>query len=178
MIYEEIGDMNQAEVVCKAYLNEFPNDIDMQIRLGLVYYRSNKAEEIDNILDSFSDFKNFSFLENLSLEACVQLAFLYQVRSQPEKVLQVMYETRRTHFKNRDAHLQYIRLFYQVDKQIPEVLNPVQVQLDTAVQIDSSSQPIWYIIEERDDADITRGERDIKKPLAQQLLGKIENDES
>ena len=177
MIYEEIGDMNQAEVLCKAYLNEFPNDIDMQIRLGLVYYRSNKAGEIDNILDSFSDFKNFSFLEALSLEACVQLAFLYQVRSQPEKVLQVMYETRRTHFDNRDAHLQYIRLFYQVDKQIPEVLNPVQVQLDTAVQIDSSSQPIWYIIEERDDADITRGERDIKKPLAQQLLGKIENDE-
>ena len=88
-----------------------------------------------------------------------------------------MYETRRTHFDNRDAHLQYIRLFYQVDKQIPEVLNPVQVQLDTAVQIDSSSQPIWYIIEERDGADITRGERDIKKPLAQQLLGKIENDE-
>ena len=177
MIYEEIGDMNQAEVVCKAYLNEFSNDIDMQIRLGLVYYRSNKAEEIDNILDSFSDFKNFSFLENLSLEACVQLAFLYQVRSQQEKVLQVMYETRRTHFDNRDAHLQYIRLFYQVDKQIPEVLNPVQVQLDTAVQIDSSSQPIWYIIEERDGADITRGERDIKKPLAQQLLDKIENDE-
>jgi len=177
MIYEEIGDMKQAEVVCKAYLNEFSNDIDMQIRLGLVYYRSNKAEEIDNILDSFSDFKNFSFLENLSLEACVQLAFLYQVRSRPEKVLHVMYETRRTHFDNRDAHLQYIRLFYQVDKQIPEVLNPVQVQLDTAVQIDSSSQSIWYIIEERDNADITRGERDIKKPLAQQLLGKTENNE-
>ena len=175
MIYQEIGDMNQAEVVCKAYLNKFPNDIDMQIRLGLVYYRSNKAEEIDNILNSFSDFKNFSFLENLSLEACAQLAFLYQVRSQPEKALQVMHETRRTHFDDRDAHLQYIRLFYEVDKQIPEVLNPIQVQLDTAVQIDSPDQSC-YIIVDRDDVDITRGEHHIKESLVQRMLGKIEDD--
>ena len=175
MIYEEIGDMNQAEVVCKAYLNEFPNDIDMQIRLGLVYYRLNKEEEIDNILDSFSDFKNFSFLENLFLEACVQLAFLYQVRSEPEKALQVMYETRRTHFDNRDAHLQYIKLFYQVDKQIPEVLNPVQVQVDTAVQIDSSDQPV--IIVDYDDIDITRSELDINDTFGQRLLGKRVGDE-
>lgn len=177
IIYEEIGDMNQAEVVCKAYLNEFPNDLDMQIRLGLACYRLNKAEEIDNILDSFSDFKNFSFLENLFLEACVQLAFLYQVRSQPEKALQVMYETRRTHFDNHDAHLQYIKLFYQVDKQILEVLNPVQVQVDTAVQIDSPDQSVCYIIVARDDVDIRSNERNVRDSLSQRLLGKIENDE-
>ena len=177
IIYEEIGDMNQAEVVCKAYLNKFPNDIDRQIRLGLIYYRSNKEEEIDNILDSFSDFKNFSFLKNLSLEACAQLALLHQVRSQPEKALQVMYETRRTRFDNRDAHLQYIRLFYEVDKQIPEVLNPVQVQVDTAVQIDSSDQPIWYIIVDYDDIDITRSELDINDTFAKRLLGKRVGDE-
>ena len=177
IIYEEIGDMNQAEVVCKAYLNEFPNDLDMQIRLGLVYYRSNKGEEIDNILDSFSDFKNFSFLENLSLEACAQLALLHQVRSQPEKALQVMYETRRTHFDNRNAHLQYIKLFYQVDQQIPEVLNPVQTQVDTAVQIDSSDQPVWYIIVDYDDIDITRSELDINDTFAKRLLSKGVGDE-
>ena len=177
MIYEEIGDMNQAEAVCKVYLDKFPNDINMQIRLGFAYYRSDKKEEIDNILGGFSDFKNFSFLENLSLETCVQLAFLYQVRSQPEKALQIVYETRRTHLKKSDAHLKYIGLFYQVEKHIPDVLNPDQVRLDTAVQIDSSNQSTWYIVEERDDSDLTRGERDIKEPLAQQLLGKIENDE-
>lgn len=177
IIYEGIGDMNQAEAVCKAYLDKFPNDINMQIRLGLIYYRSNKAEEIDNILDSFSDFKNFSFLENLSLEACAQLALLHQVRSQLSKALQIMYETRRTLFDNRDAHLQYINLYYHVEKQIPDLLNPDQVQLDTAVQIDTSDQPVRYIMVDRDDVDITRGERDIKKPLAQRLLGKIENDE-
>ena len=172
MIYQEIGDMNQAEVVCKAYLNEFPNDIDMQIRLGLVYYRSNKKKEIDNILDSFSDFKNFSFLENLSLEACTQLAFLHQIRSQPEKALQVMYETRRTHYKNPDAHLKYIGLFYQVEKQISDLLNLDQIQLDTAVQIDGPDRSIWCIIEKREDADIKGNERDVDDDFAKRLLGK------
>ena len=61
VIYEEIGDMIQAETVCKEYLNKFPTDYDMQIRLGMIYFRSNKEMEIDNVLDSFPDFKNVFF---------------------------------------------------------------------------------------------------------------------
>ena len=171
MIYEQIGDMNQAEAVYQVYLDKFPDDIDMRIRLGMVYYRSNKAKEIDNILDSFSNFKN------LSLEACVQLAFLHQIRYQPEKALQVMYETRRTHYKNPDAHLKYIGLFYQVEKRIHDVLNPNQVQLDTAVQIESSGESDWHIIVERDDVNIERKERDINDTFAKRLLGKSVGDE-
>lgn len=177
VIYEEIGDMIQAETVCKEYLNKFPTDYDMRIRLGMIYFRSNKEMEIDNVLDSFPDFKNFSFLKDLPLEACFQLAQLYRARSKPEEALQVMYEARRTHFDNPDAHLRYIGIFLLVEKEIPEVLNPTQVQKDTAVKINISDEDYWYIIEERDDADITRGERDVKEPLTQQLLGKIENDE-
>ena len=177
MIYEEIGDMIQAETVCKAYLNKFSTDYDMQIRLGMIYFRSNKEMEIDNVLDSLPDFKNFSFLKDLPLEACFQLAQLYRARSKPEEALQVMYEARRTHFDNPDAHLRYIGIFLLVEKEIPEVLNPTQVQKDTAVKINISDEDYWYIIEERDDADITRGERDVKEPLTQQLLGKFENDE-
>ena len=177
VIYEEIGDMIQAETVCKEYLNKFPTDYDMRIRLGMIYFRSNKEMEIDNVLDSFPDFKNFSFLKDLPLEACFQLAQLYRARSKPEEALQVMYEARRTHFDNPDAHLRYIGIFLLVEKEIPEVLNPTQVQKNTAVKINISDEDYWYIIEERDDADITRGERDVKEPLTQQLLGKIENDE-
>ena len=177
VIYEEIGDMNQAEAVCKEYLNKFPTDYDMRIRLGMVLFRSNKEAEIDNVLESFPDSKNFSFLKDLPLEACFQLAQLYRARSKPEEALQVMYEARRTHFDNPDAHLRYIGIFLLVEKEIPEVLNPTQVQKDTAVKINISDEDYWYIIEERNDADITRGERDVKEPLTQQLLGKIENDE-
>ena len=177
VIYEENGNMNQAETVCKDYLKIFPNDIDMRIRLGIVYYRSNKEEEIDNVLESFPDSKNFSFLKNLSLEACVQFAHLHQVRSKPAKALQIMYEVRRTHFDNPDAHLLYVKIFSSVEKEIPEMLNPTQVEKDTAVKINISDEDCWYIIEEREDADIKRDELDVNHPFAQQLVGKNKNDE-
>ena len=180
VIYEEIADMNQAETVCKEYLTKFPNDNDMRIRLGTGLFRSNKEAEIDNVLDNFSDFKNFSFLKDLSLEACYNLAQLYRVRSKPEKALKVMYETRRTHLDNPNAHaahLIYIELFYQVEKLIPHVLNPSKVAQDTAVQTDNMDQDNWYIIEDRDDPVISRGERNVKELIVQKMLGKSENDE-
>ena len=175
VIYEEIGDMKQAETVCKEYLNQFPTDYDMRIRLGMVLFRSNNEVEIDNVLNSFSDFKNFSFLKDLSLEACFQLAQLHQIRLQPEKALKIMYEVRRTHFDNPNAHLRYIGIFLFVEKKIPDVLNPTQVEKDTAVQINISDQDYWYIIEERHDADIARNELDVNDPFAKQLLGKKKN---
>ena len=165
VIYEEIGDMNQAETVCKEYLTKFPNDIDMRIRLGMVLFRSNKGNEIDSVLDSFPDSQNFSFLKNLSLEACVQFAHLHQIRSNPEKALQVMYEVRRTHFDNPNAHLKYISFFYHVEKLIPHVLNPSQVAKDTAVKINILDKNNWNIIEDRDDPDISRSERDVNEPI-------------
>ena len=177
VIYEEIGDMEQAETVCKEYLNKFPKDYDMRIRLGMVHFRSDKEAEIDKVLDSFSDFKNFSFLKDLSLEACVQLVQLHQMRFQPEKALEIMYEVRRTHFDNPDAHLLYVKIFFSVEKEIPEVLKPTQVEKDTAVKTNISDEDYWYIIEERVDADIKRDERDVNDPFAQQLTGKKINDE-
>ena len=177
VIYEEIGDMSQAKTVCKEYLKKFPKDYNMRIRLGMVYFRSNNETEIDKVLDSFSDFKNFSFLKHLSLEACVQLALLHQIRLQPEKALKIMYEVRRTHFDKPSAHLGYIRVFLLVEKEIPEVLNPTQVEKDTAVEINISDEDYWYIIEERVDADIKRDERDVNDTFAQQLIAKNIKDE-
>ncbi len=175
VIYEEIGNMNQAEAVCKEYLKKYPHDNNMRIRLGMVLFRSNKETEVDNVLNSFTDFHAFSFLKNLSLEACVQFVQLHQIRSQPEKALKIMYEVRRMHFDNPDAHLRYIGIFLLVEKEIPEVLNPTQVQKDTTVQINISDEDYWYIIEERVEADIARNERDVNDPFTQQLLGKEKN---
>ena len=177
VIYEEIGNMNQAETVCKEYLNKFPTDYDMRIRLGMILIRSSKETEVDNVLGSFAEIKDFSYLKDLSLEGCFELALLHQIRLQPEKALEIMYEVRRTHFNNPDAHLLYIKIFLSVEKEIPEVLKPTQVEKDTAVKINISDEDYWYIIEERVDADIKRDERDVKDPFAQQLTGKNVKDE-
>ena len=175
MIYEENGNMSQAETVSKEYLKIFPNDIDMQIRLGMVLFRSNNEVEVDNVLNSFTDFMDFSYLKDLSLESSLQLVQLHQIRNQAEKALKIMYEVRRTHFDKPDAHLRYMYIFLSVGKEIPDVLKPTQVEKDTAVQINISDEDYWYIIEERVDADIKRDERDVNDPFAQQLLGKEKN---
>ena len=172
MIYEEIGDMNKAETVCKEYLNKFPTDYDMQIRLGMILIRSSKETEVDNVLSNFSEMKDFSYLKDLPLEACFQLAQLYQMRLKPKEGLEIMYEVRRTHFDELSAHLGYIRIYLFVEKEIPEVLKPTQVEKDTAVKINISDEDCWYIIEERVDAEIARNELDVNHPFAQQLTGK------
>ncbi len=177
VIYEEIGDMNQAEEVCKEYLNEFPTDYDMQIRFGTIFIRSSKETEVDNVLDSFTEIKDFSYLNDLSLEGCFELALLHQMRFQPEKALKIMYEVRRTHFNNPEAHLLFVQIFLSVAKEIPEMLNPIQVEKDTAVKVNISDEDSWYIIEERVDADIKRDERDVNDPFVHQLTGKSINHE-
>ena len=169
-IYEDIGDLNQALEVCEAYLKKFPNDADMQIHLGYVHYRLNNDEAFKRLLEKSID------LDELSLQSCFNLAHLHQIGSKPQEALDIMYETQRTFYGDPDAHLKYINLFYQVEKQIKELLNPSQVEPDTAVCLDISGQTNWYIIEKRKDADINRKERDVNDDLAQQLIGKTVNE--
>ena len=176
-IYEEIGDMNQAEEVCKEYLSEFPTDYDMQIRLGMILIRSSKETEVDNVLDSFTEIQDFSYLNALSLEECFELALLHQMRFQPEKALKIMYEARRTNFNNPSAHRLYVQTFSSVSNEIPEMLNPSQVDKDTAVKVNNSDEDYWYIIEEREDADIKHYEYNVNHQFAKQLIGKNKNDE-
>ena len=153
------------------YINAFPDDTDMQIRLAVVHSRSNNLEELDRLLEKSFD------LKNLSLRSCFDLAHLYKIRSKPERALDIMYEVRRTHYDHAEAHRKYIGLFYQVDKEIGELLDPTQVEPGTAVCLDRSGQKNWYIVEKREDADFARKELNVDHPLAQQLLGKTVNDE-
>ncbi|RKU09109.1 hypothetical protein C6502_13840 [Candidatus Poribacteria bacterium] len=170
-IYNEIGDMNQARAVCEVYINAFPDDIEMQIHLAVVHSRSNKLEEVDRLLERSFD------LENLSLRSCLDLVYLYRIRSKPEKALDIMYETRRMHYDDPEAHLKYVGLFYTVTEQVGELLHTTQVQPGTAVCLESSGETYWYVIEEREDTDVTRKELYVEEDRAKRLLGKVVNDE-
>ena len=171
LIYDEIRDMNQARAVGEMYVNAFPNDIEMPIRLGVIHLRSNHFKELDRLLETPFDVKN------LSLRASFDLAHLYQVRSKPAKALDIMYEARRTYSDDVQVYLKFLGTFMQVEKELGEFLNPTQVQIGTAVCVNSSDRPSWYIVEKREDADIRHQELNIDRPLAQRLLGKTEKDE-
>ena len=167
-IYEKIGNIKQAETLCEMYLDEFPDDADMQIRLGFIHFRLNNLEEIDHLLEKSFD------LKNLNIHTCFQLAHLHQLRSASEKALEIMYETRRTHSNDSDAHLLYVGLYSQVKDQLEELLQPTIVQSGTAVCIKSSNDLTkWYILDKRKDDDYREEEIDIDHPLSQLLLSKV-----
>lgn len=171
-IYEEIGDLNEAKNVCQEYLNLFPNDFDMRLRQAIINLHANNLNELDNFLNSSID------INTLSLEASLQIAHLYAVRELDQKSFRVMYEIRRKYFNNGDVHLKYINFILQREKSVDQFLNINNVCIDTAVCIkDSSGKYEWYIIEDRNDADISRGEISLKHPLAQKMLDKSAGDE-
>ena len=171
LIYNEIGDLNQARVVGKAYIDAFPEDTEMQIRLAIIYSRCNSVSELDCLLDRSFD------LEGFTLRSYFDLAYLYQIKSKPERALDIMYEARRRHYDNAEAHLKYIGTFLQVDTKMGELLDPIEVKPGTAVRLENPGQTSWYIVEKREDTHLVRKELNVDHPLAQRLLGKTVNDE-
>ena len=170
-IYEAIGDLNQAVAIGTKYLKAFPGDLKMQMDMAHLHYRLGNVEAFEQLFEEQFD------LKNMSLESCINLVYLHKIASKPKKALGIMYETRRTYNTNPDIHLQYFGLFFEVEKQVDELLDSPQVQIGTVVCLEKSGETNWHIIEKRDDADPMRNELDVNDPLAQQLLGKTVNDE-
>jgi hypothetical protein len=144
----------------------------MRLRLAVVHYRSDDLAELDEFLDSPLD------VDTLSLEARVQIAYLYEARNLGLKALEVMYQTRRRFFKDGQAHLKYIGFVFQKQKDAERLLDVGKVEVDTAVCVqDDSNQRQWYVIENREESDLSRGELRLEHPLAGKLLGKCLEDQ-
>ncbi|MFH1883151.1 MAG: hypothetical protein ABIL62_10620, partial [Planctomycetota bacterium] len=109
-IYEEIGDLPKAKGVCKSYLGVFPDDSRMQLRLAVINLRSNNLTELDQFLNSSFE------IQPLSLEHGLQYAGLLAIRNQGQKAFSVVYELRRAFFNNPNAHLKYMGIFLQREK--------------------------------------------------------------
>jgi len=166
-IYTEIGDLPKASEVCQEYLKEFPEDFNMKLRKAEIDLRLRNFAELDEFLNYKID------INSLSFEAGLQLTFLHLERGNTKKSIEIMYEIRRKYFNNADAHLKYFGLFLGWEEDIKDLLNIDKVTVDTAVCIeDELGRKNWFIIEDRDDADIKRNEITLDHPTAQLLLGK------
>lgn len=170
-IYEEIGDLTRAEAVCESYLERIPDDSSIQLRLAVINFRSNNFKELDRFLDSAIEIKS------LSLEHGLQYAGLLAVRNRGHKAFSVAYELRRKFFNNPQAHLKYMGIFLQREKDASDWLNATKVAVDTAVCIEEDSRKReWYLIEDREDADTSHREFNPNHPLVKKMLGKAVGD--
>lgn len=166
-IYESIGDLQKAKEVCQAYVKKFPDDLNMKIRLSVTEYRLNETEELDEFLNAEIDDSKLSFL------SIMQLINLFEERGMWRKALDLMYETRRRFFDNEEAHMNYVGVFLRREKEAENVLNKETVEEDTAVCIeDESKTKKCYILEDRNDPKIEKGEINKSHPLYNLLIGK------
>ncbi|QBD82778.1 tetratricopeptide repeat protein [Ktedonosporobacter rubrisoli] len=166
-IYEGIGNLQKAEEVCKEYIARYPDDLNMQLRLAMIYFREQSLDELDSFL------KQRHSLSDASLENRVHLSQLLIVRGFNHEALKIMYETRRDFFDEADAHFSYIALFFRGAREHDPFLEVKEVAEDTVVFVqDGFGNRKFYIIENRLSADPGRQEFKLTHPIAKKLLGK------
>ena len=171
-IYEEIGDLPAAKSVCQEYLAVSPNDLGIGLRLAIVNYQSRNFAELDGFLGTAID------QNKLSLGNRIRLAHLYAARGLGKQSLETLYEARRTYFNESEAHVSYALQLLLRKKGLEEWLDADRVSVDTAVHIqDSSGERTWYVVEDREDADLGRKEVKLTHALARAAIGKSAGDE-
>lgn len=171
-IYEDIGDLNAAIEICKAYLADNPYDNSVKIRLAAIYYRANKNEYVVPLIESIDS------SDKLSANESLQLAKLYSSQDLDESARDILYEARRKYFDNPDIHLTYIGLFLnKTTGEDDPLLNIKSVALNTAVIIEKVGESDrTYIIDDRPDPSVKNDEVSPESTIGKKLVGKIIGD--
>lgn len=166
-IYDEIGDPNKSESLCREYLSLHPDDKDIKIRLGVVLLRLQKNAEIKPILSSITD------TEGVDIAQFSQLINLYTEIGESEIALNLAYEFRRTFYSNPEAHLFYVNVFLNSEKHSEEHLDKREAVIDTYVElVNQQGQITPYLLEQRKNPDFRSGEITPANDIFTQIVGK------
>ena len=169
-ILEQTGDLAAARSVCEEYVTAFPQDERRRVQLAVVYLRQRDYRALDLFLNLPPDWKS------LPVEHAQQVAQLYLARKRQREAVEWLYEIRRTHPSGK-VHLHYLQAFLCQGDGPKDWLYVQGIEVNTAVAVkDSSGEIQWYVIEDRDDADISKGELPRSHRLSQQLIGKKPGD--
>jgi len=127
-----------------------------------------RTTDLDNILKLSIDPDRFSI--NFTFE----FIKLLTINNQGQKAFQIAYETLLNNYGIRDVHTEFVYFFISNEKKLKDILDaPEVVQIDSAVLLeDNLGKKTWYIIEEREDNDITHNIYSPNHYIAFNLLGK------
>jgi tetratricopeptide (TPR) repeat protein len=169
-IYEQLGDNQKACELFEEYLRKY-NEPEIQLYLGFLYLRMKEDDKLDKLLDDEIIF------DNLVLEQRIELAHLYSIRDKRNKFFNLIYETRRKFFDKSAAHSSYVWLMVQRGDKDLNLLNIKSVSNNTVVFLTNGDRNKNYIIDDREDADLSKNEINSKNQLYNKLIEKKINDE-
>lgn len=167
-IYNEIGNLPQAKIVCQEYVDKNPNEFGMKLNLAVVNLRCNNLLEVGDFLNSSID------LDSLSIDDGTKLANLFYDRGLVQNAIKISYELRLNFFKDSRVHLNYIWAILNIENE--DWLYPTIVEVDTVVWIEQADTTRYYILENNEDVDIIRNELSLNDELSQKMLGKSVGD--
>lgn len=166
-VLEEINDLPESKKLAVEYVEKFPGNLSVKLRLARLNYLSGNFSELERFLSEDIDYSAVSLENGLTISS-----FLAQVGKIKES-FDLMYEMRRKYFGEADAHAFYMANFFMNDRDGAEWLHSETVTKDFAVCLERiDEQREWYVIEDRPDADFQKREFQINHPLVQSLFGK------
>jgi tetratricopeptide (TPR) repeat protein len=171
-IYCDKQDLSSALNTCENYLKYYPNDIVMQLRLADIHYAMGEFLKLDQFLDSKPS------TQSLNKDACKKLAQLYKARNKAEDFLDLIYEIRLRFYDDIQIHVLYKIGYFEISKLIKDTHIYQIIQDDCGVLIkDNSGDESWFIMEDREDADLAKFQLNSNQPLYQSLIGMSYGDE-
>ncbi len=171
-IYEEIGDFIRSRDLSREYLEQFPENIIVKLRLAIANYQTGDLDVVDEFLEEDID------INNLSLSGCLVLANLYFARGKFHEAIDLLYEVKRTYPEEQEAHLAYIQPFISISEEENKWLHPEMIEVNSAVKIQRPGgvEDRWIIIEDREDINQLNREFSINHPISKELIGKKPGD--
>jgi tetratricopeptide (TPR) repeat protein len=170
-IHGAIGDMVVAKQICQTYLNVFPYDIVVQLRLALAHYAIGEYEKLDEFLDSELS------IEGLNLTHLKCIALLYKCREKVDRFLELVYEIRHRFYGDGQIHVFYQISYFEASKVLP-IHNFEVVQDGCGVLLSNQvGHEQLYILEDRSDSVFAQFELSSSDSLYKALIGKSFSDE-
>lgn len=166
--YLELQDLPNARAVLTLYIDEHPEDEEARLNRAIIDLRTKKVKALDEYLGSIIN------LENLSLLSEIQLSNLYQLRNQPLRSLDIIYDARRRYPNEPDAHSAYISQFLRLEnsKNISQVVDIKVVQGDSALLYEGGH----FLIETSYESEISNNEITLDDAEKRGFVGKKKGD--
>lgn len=166
-IHQRIGDLNSARTQYSKYLDQLENDLNVRLAWIESCEKLGDKEAIEQFLDEVNEY------ESAAPEDIVRLAHVLVDYSRVDKGLLLAYENRRKHYDNPAAHFGFMGLLLFKTKQVPNIKEATEIEVDTAFTLqDKAGNKSTYIIESNENRSRQIGELSPEDFISVNAIGK------